>query len=91
MEMIEVRLLLIVVLFICGCTEPAYRNLAHPSYGQSEFDQDRDQCARVNTSYTASSSAPTASGYSETRMSPVTNWAMVDQCLALRGWRKVQQ
>jgi hypothetical protein len=86
-----VKLLLIVLLSIAGCAEPAYRNLAHPNFGDAEFNQDREQCARVNTSYTSSSNAPTASGYRETRMSPVTNWAMVDQCLALRGWRKVQQ
>src|ERR1044071_4851204 len=56
-EVIEVILLLIVFLSVAGCAKPAYRNLAHPSFGQAEYDQDRDQCARVNTSYTPTSTS----------------------------------
>jgi len=85
-----VKRLLIVLMFLAGCAKPAYYNLAQPGSGQAELDRDRDQCARANTAYTSSSNAPTASGYGETRMSPVTNWAMVEQCLAVRGWRRAQ-
>ncbi len=84
--------LLIVVLFLAGCAKPEYYNFAHPDFGRTQFDQDRDQCARANTTYSSTASTvSTPSGYTESHISPVTNWPMVEQCLAARGWRKVQQ
>jgi hypothetical protein len=79
------RWLIALTLILAGCGPPPvhYRNTQNNSFGQAEFNSDRDDCER-NSGRPASEVAGAPSG-----AVTVIDQRLLASCLAGRGWQAI--
>jgi hypothetical protein len=71
------------LLLLVGCSH-RYRNALHPSYGQTDFDRDWDDCQRQNTHPPATAAigaGPTVA---------YRDYPMAQACMRARGWQRTE-